>query len=73
MKIASRIHPTEPSSEVKYVSLDDFEFLKVIGKGTSGKVLLCVEKRSGNVYAMKILKKSSITGPKVPSRFPVRV
>jgi len=64
LKIASRIHPLAQTSDEKHVSLEDFEFLKVIGKGTSGKVLLCVEKRSGNVFAMKILKKSSIIGPK---------
>lgn len=47
------------------MTLDDFEFLKVIGKGTSGKVLLCIEKRTGIVYAMKILKKGDVSGPKV--------
>ncbi|PAV60678.1 hypothetical protein WR25_14434 isoform C [Diploscapter pachys] len=42
------------------ISMDDFEFLKVLGKGTFGKVILCKEKRSNKLYAIKILKKEVI-------------
>lgn len=41
-------------------TMDDFEMLKVLGKGTFGKVVLCREKTSRQVYAMKILKKDVI-------------
>eukprot|EP00808_Paulinella_micropora_P026295 g81447.t1 len=45
------------------VGLDDFEFLKVLGRGGFGKVML-VRKKTGKdadqVYAMKILKKAAI-------------
>ncbi|KAF9677731.1 hypothetical protein SADUNF_Sadunf08G0137900 [Salix dunnii] len=39
---------------------DDFEPLTMIGKGAFGEVRICREKISGNVYAMKKLKKSEM-------------
>ena len=40
--------------------MEDFEMLKVLGKGTFGKVVMCREKGSGEILAMKILKKDVI-------------
>lgn len=40
--------------------LNDFEYLKIIGKGHFGKVVLTREKCSGRILAMKILKKNLI-------------
>lgn len=40
--------------------VDDFELLTIIGRGAFGEVRLCREKKSGNIYAMKKLKKSEM-------------
>ncbi|KAI8615398.1 kinase-like domain-containing protein [Chytriomyces sp. MP71] len=48
------------SGASKSLSVDDFEILKVLGKGSFGKVVQVRKKDTGRIYAMKILKKSSI-------------
>ncbi|KAI8549918.1 hypothetical protein RHMOL_Rhmol06G0062500 [Rhododendron molle] len=42
------------------VGIDDFELLAVIGKGAFGEVRLCRAKNTGEIYAMKKLKKSDM-------------
>eukprot|EP00916_Digyalum_oweni_P019226 GHVL01032014.1.p1 GENE.GHVL01032014.1~~GHVL01032014.1.p1 ORF type:complete len:366 (-),score=56.98 GHVL01032014.1:128-1225(-) len=44
----------------KKVTLDDFVLLKVIGKGSYGKVMLVRYRTDGSVYAMKMLRKENI-------------
>ncbi|XP_059728564.1 LOW QUALITY PROTEIN: RAC-beta serine/threonine-protein kinase-like [Haemorhous mexicanus] len=41
-------------------SMEDFDYLKLLGKGTFGKVILVREKSSGQHYAMKILRKEVV-------------
>ncbi|CAN8179232.1 unnamed protein product [Coccothraustes coccothraustes] len=41
-------------------SMEDFDYLKLLGKGTFGKVILVREKSSGRHYAMKILRKEVV-------------
>lgn len=43
-----------------FQTMNDFDYLKLLGKGTFGKVILVREKASGKYYAMKILKKEVI-------------
>ena len=40
------------------VNVEDFELRKVIGRGHFGEVHLVKEKQTGDVYTMKIIKKS---------------
>lgn len=49
-------------------TMSDFEYLKLLGKGTFGKVILVKEKSTGVHYAMKILRKEVIIA-KVSSWF----
>ncbi len=42
------------------ISLSDFTMLKVIGRGSFGKVYLVRKKDTGAPYAMKILKKDQL-------------
>ena len=42
------------------VTLEDFDLLKVLGKGGFGKVMLVRKKGSTDIYAMKVLKKEAV-------------
>ena len=46
--------------DIKKVTLNDFKMIKVIGRGTFGKVCLAQYKKTKKYYAMKILKKNVI-------------
>ncbi|RWS06273.1 serine/threonine-protein kinase Sgk1-like protein, partial [Dinothrombium tinctorium] len=47
-------------SEKTYAKPSDFEFLKVIGKGSFGKVLLAKHRFENKTYAVKVLQKKMI-------------
>ncbi|KAJ3413706.1 serine/threonine protein kinase psk1 [Chytridiales sp. JEL 0842] len=57
---ASTIDSTPPSERPQRVSLENFELLKVIGRGAFGKVFLVKKKNTSKFYAMKVLRKASI-------------
>jgi len=42
------------------VNIDDFDLLKVLGRGAFGKVMQVRKKDNGKIYAMKILKKNMV-------------
>ncbi|XP_028858368.1 RAC-alpha serine/threonine-protein kinase-like isoform X3 [Denticeps clupeoides] len=54
------VDPMCPSKPRPKVTMHNFEYLKLLGKGTFGKVILVKEKATGKYYAMKILKKDVI-------------
>lgn len=45
----------------KQYSLDDFELIKVIGRGSYAKVLMVELKKTRRIYAMKVIKKALVT------------
>ena len=47
------------------MGLDDFELLTVIGRGSYAKVVQAEHKQSGQIYAIKIIKKSLCTDEEV--------
>ena len=42
------------------MTVDDFQLLKVVGRGSFGKVYLAKKKSNGQIYAVKTLKKDFI-------------
>ncbi|XP_013871101.1 serine/threonine-protein kinase Sgk2b [Austrofundulus limnaeus] len=55
-KVASSSADTEASQ----MKSSDFEYLKVIGSGSFGKVLLARHRKQGGYYAVKVLQKQTI-------------
>ncbi|KAJ2184952.1 Serine/threonine-protein kinase Sgk2 [Coemansia sp. RSA 532] len=53
---------TVDSVHQKRVSLDDFQLLSIIGKGSYGQVMLARYKDSGKVMAIKVISKSKLRG-----------
>lgn len=43
-----------------HLCVDDFQLLKVVGKGSFGKVMQVRKKDTGAIYAMKVLKKEQL-------------
>lgn len=52
------------STLTHHLTVNDFELLKVVGKGSFGKVMQVKKKDTGKVYAMKVLKKAHLVARK---------
>uniref|UniRef100_A0A915IYR5 Protein kinase C n=1 Tax=Romanomermis culicivorax TaxID=13658 RepID=A0A915IYR5_ROMCU len=50
-----------PAAGQNAVTLDDFNLLKIIGRGSYAKVLQVEHKTTNQVYAMKVIKKTMVT------------
>jgi len=46
--------------ELRRVNIDDFEILRVVGRGAFGFVKACIKKDSGKLYAMKCIDKKRV-------------
>lgn len=56
-KVSSNLYGTEERDEDEKTSLEDFDIIKVIDKGSFGKVILVENKHTGKQYAMKRIRK----------------
>lgn len=60
-KYSSEDEELEQSAvKTRQMGLDDFDLLRVIGRGSYAKVFLAEYKRTGKIYAMKVIKKASV-------------
>ena len=53
------------SSDNAAIKLDDFELLRVIGRGSYAKVLMVEQRRTKRIYAMKVIKKELVNDDEV--------
>lgn len=54
-----------PSGQAGQYCLDDFELIRVIGRGSYAKVLMVELKKTKRIYAMKVIKKTLVTDDEV--------
>jgi len=58
--VSKGVFSSDPNYSSKEISIDNFQIIKVIGRGSFGKVYLVRKKDDGSIFAMKTLKKDMI-------------
>lgn len=53
------------TSDNAAIGLNDFELIRVIGRGSYAKVFVTEQKRTKRVYAMKVIKKELVNDDEV--------
>ena len=56
----SGINKADPNYSSQEIGIEDFQIIKVIGRGSFGKVYLVQKKDTQGVFAMKTLKKDMV-------------
>uniref|UniRef100_A0A8D0DN56 Protein kinase C n=1 Tax=Salvator merianae TaxID=96440 RepID=A0A8D0DN56_SALMN len=59
-KESSKDSSEEPAVSASRLKIEDLIFIRVLGKGSFGKVMLAKTKQTGYLYAIKVLKKDVI-------------
>lgn len=59
----------EKQSHQQQLTLDDFEFGKVLGKGKLGRVYCVKHKKLGLIFALKVMSKEELTSLKLEKNF----
>ena len=54
------INKNDPNYRSQDIGIEDFKIIRVIGRGSFGKVYLVQKKDDNNIYAMKSLKKDMV-------------
>ena len=54
------LNKNNPNHASTDISIEDFQIIKVIGRGSFGKVYLVQKKDDNKIYAMKALKKDMV-------------
>ena len=58
--VSTAATPKEPKKSKRKVVIDDFEMMRVLGKGCAGKVLLVRHKQTSELFAMKAIIKRHV-------------
>ena len=69
----AKVSPIEemPQNDAKsqMVTIEDFDLIRVIGRGNYAKVLMVELKKTRRIYAMKVIKKELVTDDEASTNY----